>query len=168
MIISVMDSYIDTNTLIGKLNCGVWDNETHKESGTYPNKIFNFYYKFSEFNENSLFEIHNKLNSCNFIDITDKADYICENNIPIQLPEKPSEYHVFDFDQNIWIDTRTVESQWLIVKAKRNELLNASDWTQMPDVSIPTKEAWAVYRKELRDITNQLDPFNIIWPTPPN
>jgi hypothetical protein len=37
----------------------------------------------------------------------------------------------------------------------------------MPDVNISTKESWAIYRQALRDITNQADPFNITWPTPP-
>jgi len=37
----------------------------------------------------------------------------------------------------------------------------------MPDVEISTKAAWATYRQELRDITTQSDPFNIIWPSKP-
>lgn len=56
---------------------------------------------------------------------------------------------------------------WRAIKNERNLLLEASDWTQLPDVPLDTKEAWADYRQELRDITNQPDPFNIVWPIPP-
>ena len=49
----------------------------------------------------------------------------------------------------------------------RDVLLAQSDWTQLPDVPIATKEAWAVYRQALRDITLQADPFNIVWPVAP-
>lgn len=53
-------------------------------------------------------------------------------------------------------------------KTKRNRLLSETDWTQMPDVTLATKTAWATYRQALRDITEQSGyPTNIIWPTPP-
>jgi hypothetical protein len=70
-----------------------------------------------------------------------------------------------------WVDQRSNETrnveQWIIIKSQRNQLLISSDWTQMPDVSITTKAAWADYRQQLRDIPIQPDPFNIIWPTSP-
>ena len=51
---------------------------------------------------------------------------------------------------------------------RRNRLLYETDWTQMPDVTLATKTAWATYRQALRDITEQSGyPTNIIWPTPP-
>lgn len=31
----------------------------------------------------------------------------------------------------------------------------------------PKRTAWHLYRTKLRDITNQTDPNNVIWPTPP-
>lgn len=50
---------------------------------------------------------------------------------------------------------------------KRNILLLKSDWTQNPDVNVD-KEAWAQYRADLRDITNQPGfPTDIIWPQEP-
>ena len=41
----------------------------------------------------------------------------------------------------------------------RNELLTASDWTQMPDspLSDSKKAEWATYRQKLRDFTNVSD-----------
>jgi hypothetical protein len=61
----------------------------------------------------------------------------------------------------------TVEATWAAVREKRDFRLIASDWTQLPDVPLSTKAAWAEYRQALRDVTEQPDPFNIIWPTPP-
>ena len=54
------------------------------------------------------------------------------------------------------------------VLAKRQMLLQQSDWTQLPDVPLATKETWAIYRQTLRDITEQTDPFNINWPVRPD
>lgn len=93
--------------------------------------------------------------------------YLTKEGNLISLPGRPSEAHFFDYNQKLWIDPRTPETEWPIVRAERNQLLQQSDWTQLPDVPLATKEAWAVYRQALRDITNQPDPFNIVWPTPP-
>lgn len=56
---------------------------------------------------------------------------------------------------------------WLAVRAQRNALLGACDWTQLPDVAPAIRDAWAPYRQALRDITTQPDPAAIIWPTAP-
>lgn len=61
----------------------------------------------------------------------------------------------------------TIEQMWEPVRQERNRRLAASDWTQLPDVPLETKSAWTAYRQALRDITEQPDPFNIAWPTPP-
>jgi len=56
-----------------------------------------------------------------------------------------------------------IDNRWNEVRVERNRLLTDSDWTQLPDA--PTdKTAWATYRQALRDITQQSDPFNLIWP----
>lgn len=57
----------------------------------------------------------------------------------------------------------TVGAQWTVIRAERNRLLAASDWTQLPDASADAA-AWAIYRQALRDITTQANPFNIVWP----
>jgi len=61
------------------------------------------------------------------------------------------------------------QSQWAKVRSQRDNLLTSCDWTQLPDVPLdaPTKEAWALYRQELRDVTSQSDPYNIVWPVAP-
>lgn len=97
----------------------------------------------------------------------DDSRYYIEAGASVAMPPKPSEYHVFEYTTKQWIDPRTPETEWPLIRAQRNQLLQASDWTQLPDVPLSTKEAWASYRQALRDITEQPDPFNIVWPTPP-
>lgn len=83
------------------------------------------------------------------------------------LPERPTEYCVFDYETRQWVDHRTAESEWVVVRLKRDKSLLFCDWTQLPDVPLATKEAWAAYRQALRDVTLQPDPFNIVWPAVP-
>lgn len=61
-------------------------------------------------------------------------------------------------------DSRDPDKQWTLVRSDRDRRLARSDWTQLPDVPLATKEAWASYRQALRDITLQPDPFHIVWP----
>lgn len=93
--------------------------------------------------------------------------YISENKIPIDKPPRPSKLHTFDYTTKQWVDERTTEQRWGPVRLERDRLLQASDWTQLPDVAIETKEAWAAYRQALRDITEQSDPEHIVWPVRP-
>lgn len=60
-----------------------------------------------------------------------------------------------------------VNDKWVEVRDMRNELLSECDWTQLSDIPTETKNIWNNYRQELRDITNQTNPFNIIWPVKP-
>lgn len=61
----------------------------------------------------------------------------------------------------------TVNDAWAALRAERNALLPACDWTQVADAPVDAA-AWAVYRQALRDLPqNTTDPFNPIWPTPP-
>ena len=61
------------------------------------------------------------------------------------------------------------ESQWAKIRSQRDTLLQACDWTQLPDVPLDskTKEQWVNYRQALRDVTSQADPYNIEWPVAP-
>ena len=52
-------------------------------------------------------------------------------------------------------------------RLKRNRLLTESDWTQVKDAPVD-QEAWAAYRQELRDITQQPGfPWETNWPSSP-
>jgi hypothetical protein len=59
------------------------------------------------------------------------------------------------------------EQEWVNVRNQRNFYLLRSDWTQLPDAPVDAA-TWAIYRQALRDIAEQTDPFNIVWPTPPS
>lgn len=59
-----------------------------------------------------------------------------------------------------------INDRWAVIRVERNNKLQESDWTRLDDVSID-KEQWRLYRQALRDITEQADPFNIVWPIPP-
>jgi hypothetical protein len=63
--------------------------------------------------------------------------------------------------------TYRIENQWEEVRVLRNQLLFECDWTQLADIPSETKELWITYRQDLRNITNQSNPFNINWPTKP-
>lgn len=92
-------------------------------------------------------------------------DYVVNGNV-ISLPEKPSDFYSFDYNTKQWVPDPTEADN--AARMQRNSLLQASDWTQLPDVPLETKQAWATYRQALRDITTQEGyPFNVIWPTKP-
>lgn len=53
------------------------------------------------------------------------------------------------------------------VRFMRSERLKASDWTQAPDAPVD-KQAWALYRQALRDVTTQPGfPHDVVWPNQP-
>jgi len=56
-----------------------------------------------------------------------------------------------------------VDTQWAVIRSQRNQMLKDTDWTQVADAPVDNL-TWAVYRQALRDITKQVDPFNITWP----
>jgi len=55
------------------------------------------------------------------------------------------------------------------IRIKRQALLAACDWTQMPDVPLTQeqKQAWEVYRQQLRDFPATCDTVNPVWPVMP-
>jgi len=58
---------------------------------------------------------------------------------------------------------------WLHIRHQRDKLIAATDWrvTVAAETGIPMDPAWSAYRQALRDITEQPDPLDITWPTPP-
>ena len=52
------------------------------------------------------------------------------------------------------------------VRATRDTLIAATDWTQCADINQATKDKWAPYRMALRDVPQQAGfPFSVVWPT---
>jgi hypothetical protein len=96
----------------------------------------------------------------------DDNRYYIDNGSPVEIPEKPSPYADFDYTTKQWV----VNTAMVVfnVLEKRKKLLTGTDWTQLPDVTLSNKAAWATYRQALRDITAQADyPTQINWPAAP-
>jgi hypothetical protein len=61
-----------------------------------------------------------------------------------------------------------IQNQWEQIRVARNEILKECDWTVLPDSPVSASiEEWKTYRQELRDVTSQSNPFEIVWPTHP-
>lgn len=56
------------------------------------------------------------------------------------------------------------------IRGQRNQLLNACDWTQAVDCTIPKKAEWTAYRQALRDLPASVtDPRTFAdWPHNPD
>jgi hypothetical protein len=98
-----------------------------------------------------------------------------KNNEFKELPEKPSNYHIWNLETEQWQEPENYQ-QLLFneaaskVKQERQRLLTATDWTDTVSAStrLENYNAWQLYRQHLRDITTQEGyPFNISWPTQP-
>lgn len=64
-------------------------------------------------------------------------------------------------------DPDQLQLYWRGLRQCRNSLLAESDWTQLPDATVD-KEAWATYRKALRDLPNAAqNPASPTWPEKP-
>jgi hypothetical protein len=76
---------------------------------------------------------------------------------------KPTQQQI----QTVW-NQNLLSYEWIVPKQKRDSLLQASDWTQLPDITGIDKQAWAQYRQQLRDLPQEYpDPKDIVWPIPP-
>ena len=56
------------------------------------------------------------------------------------------------------------------LRERRNQLLSETDWTRMDDNGLDeeSREIWAIYRQELRDITEQYSSLDdVVWPETP-
>lgn len=54
------------------------------------------------------------------------------------------------------------------IRAQRNQLLRACDWTQLGDSPADTAK-WRLYRKELREVPQQAGfPASVSWPVSPD
>ena len=98
-----------------------------------------------------------------------------KNNEFKELPEKPSNYHIWNLETEQWQEPENYQ-QLLFdeaaskVKQERQQLLATTDWTDTVSASarLENYNAWQFYRQQLRDITTQEGyPFNVVWPTQP-
>jgi hypothetical protein len=55
-----------------------------------------------------------------------------------------------------------------MMREKRDALLQATDWTQLPDVPQNVKDRYTPFRQALRDVTKQAGfPRDVVWPALP-
>ena len=69
--------------------------------------------------------------------------------------------------QEWFISSLDLEVASANIRSVRDNLLFECDWTQLPDAPVD-QQAWANYRKSLRDITNNPGfPGSVVWPYKP-
>lgn len=62
---------------------------------------------------------------------------------------------------------KAAEKKSAQARSERDQLLSASDWTQVADAPVD-QAAWAAYRQSLRDVPQQAGfPSNVTWPSKP-
>ena len=55
------------------------------------------------------------------------------------------------------------------MRSQQRQKLYESDWTcSVTDYEVPNKDDWVQYRADLRNVTTQSDPFEIVWPLAPS
>lgn len=68
----------------------------------------------------------------------------------------------------VLLETASATLLFQCIKTWRNKELAASDYTQLPDVSVD-KPAWVAYRASLRAmLDNVTDPKTVVFPVKPN
>lgn len=99
------------------------------------------------------------------------TEYYIEQGQAVAIPLKPGEYYVFNYTTKQWQQNPQIAIGQ--VTARRQKLLQQSDWTELPTVIAQRTEQWSLdwqqYRQALRDITAQPGyPTNIMWPVAPS
>ena len=102
--------------------------------------------------------------------VTITTEYAIYNSQLHPIGKRPGTWYRVDNTPPEWVKDTELEISVMTntETEKRNQLLKDSDWTQLPDVVLPNKEAWKTYRQQLRDITERENfPLNVVWPTQP-
>ena len=98
------------------------------------------------------------------------ARYKLINGIKVQFTAEEEAQR--DAEEQAWSNS-AFDRAMSDLRQRRNTLLSASDWTQLPDTTLTTAEktAWMNYRTELRNITNGLTTVeqvnSVAFPTKP-
>lgn len=108
--------------------------------------------------------------------------------VPVQSTPAPAQDHTTNLERSAvlqggqWVEVWTsvpastqevaerTAAMAQSVRAQRDSLLAACDWTQLADVlqGDPLKTSWAHYRQALRDVPEQAGfPFSVSWPVAP-
>lgn len=90
-----------------------------------------------------------------------------ETDQDIEVSDEQSNINCWVKSGGTFVYKQSLEYE-LIARDKRNFLLCATDWTQLPDVPDTIRQSYTEYRQALRDITEQEEfPYNVSWPTKP-
>lgn len=73
----------------------------------------------------------------------------------------------FCYKDKVVKDMRELGEAEEALRRKRNKLLAATDWTQLPDVPESVKLPAQEYRQALRDLPETADPYSTEWPENP-
>jgi hypothetical protein len=100
---------------------------------------------------------------------TGQIKYFDSNNSEIE--KSLAEAEIYEKQQALISEQESpayiAQQKWNEIRSRRNSFLSQSDWTQLDD-SKESKEAWAIYRQELRDIPQTFStPESVIWPSKP-
>lgn len=104
------------------------------------------------------------------------CELVAETAQPAVQPGQVAEETTPVFSNGRWMQSwsvrpATVEENTAradAIRAERDRLLAACDWTQGKDVSDAVSNLWAPYRQALRDVPSQAGfPWNVVWPTKP-
>lgn len=93
--------------------------------------------------------------------------HFIKDGVVVEKPQRPSASHEWSMDTKEWILNQ--EKAWSAVRHQRDILIAATDWMVLPDAPFTESEIVEIkeYRQALRDITEQSDPGNILWPERP-
>lgn len=84
------------------------------------------------------------------------------------VAENP-EFQAWLAEGNEPLSTDTSPLTWDDIRAKRDQLILASDWTMIPGATVDQAQ-WSAYRQILRDLPQtyaNFGPEKVIWPEPP-
>jgi hypothetical protein len=94
--------------------------------------------------------------------------------VPVGNPPTADYPQRVDWIDNQWVvrdpNEGEVQQRWDSIRSSRNQLLVQSDIDVLRsfESSVPVDIRLVEYRRALRDITLQPDPWNIIWPVKPD
>ena len=99
------------------------------------------------------------------VEITDEqAEQVEASSEPLFLIEG----ELLTFKAKLWREQPETVKE--LLRPERDRLLAASDWTQLNDTNLPeeTISAWAAYRQDLRDLTDNINTDGTVtFPTNP-
>lgn len=101
----------------------------------------------------------------------DLVDVSAERKAELMLSEPAGKLIIADADGNPVVVDRpgpTDAELAATARAVRDELLRATDWTQLPDAPTATRDRFLVYRQALRDVSTQPGfPHTVNFPSCP-